>query len=173
MRVYTAMKIELSEMDLPTDVYNLCVDLKYLSLMKVGMQPSTKSRSYTERGSIWNNIVSSVTRTISSESRSVTLNFIRDIRPECIKVIKEYPEFKDCILESISGAVKGIENIMETYREDTKICSELSTMIVFMKSVLNDDQHNRSGQSTSEAINIPVKNIKLAHRAYHSQPQHL
>jgi len=122
-------------MNFPSDLYDVLFSLTFLSLIRKGKKINTSTFNFVDANS-W---LGAIIRTTNHESRHNTINFIHTVIRKTVEVIERYKNNKDLIRrlhDCIEVAISGLNELVDTYKDDPKTVAELKVCIDNMNMLL-------------------------------------
>lgn len=121
----------------PIHVNNVIVDLKIISKIKKGQKLNTNTKTIVDSSS-W---LGSFNRKFNSESRVLLLLYLNNILSEIWSIILNTKD-KDIINNICNNLVlakDGMNNLLETYKDDIGVNCKLSVILDDIDKILNHD----------------------------------
>ena len=112
---------------IPATLNDLLVKLKILSMIERGKKINMGSMSFTDSNS-W---VGALTRSLSGEGRKGLMLHLNQIIQQAIGAINEYQTTEFCVLivNHLSQAKIGIQNLTTTYQSDPSIVAQIEVCL--------------------------------------------
>jgi hypothetical protein len=139
-RVYN---LHIETIPMPQTLQELLVRLKWISNIKRGQKMNLSNLTYSDP--TW---YESFKRFVSSESRSYTIEYLKNNVTSALDIISEYRDsvFIITILEHLQNSVVGLQNLLETYKNDPEFHCRISTIIENINYQLEMNKHFISGR---------------------------
>jgi hypothetical protein len=139
---------------IPATLNDLLVKLKILSMIERGKKINMGSMSFTDSNS-W---LGALTRSLSGEGRKGLMLHLNQIVQQAISAINEYQTTEFCVLvvNHLSQAKIGIQNLTTTYQSDPSIVAQLEVCLSNIDLQLDKNLSLLEGHKP-QIIQIPHK----------------
>ena len=131
---------------IPATLNDLLVKLKILSMIERGKKINMGSMSFTDSNS-W---VGALTRSLSGEGRRGLMLHLNQIVQQAIGAINEYQTTEFCVLvvNHLSQAKIGIQNLTTTYQSDPSIVAQIEVCLSNIDLQLDKNRSLLEGHKT-------------------------
>ena len=126
----------------PNYVNNIIVELKIISKIKKGEKLNINSKSIVHSDS-W---VGSFNRSFTGESRNLLILHLERVINDTYQIIDDIndKDLLENVYKNLNLAKGGIQNLLETYKDDINITCKISVIIENVEKILkkyNDELH--------------------------------
>jgi hypothetical protein len=145
---------------IPPALRNLLTKLEYISMIERGQKPCFSDMTFVQSNS-W---LGAWKRLVSGENRKNLLFEIEQIIDRTILAIEEYAnkEYVRLLLENLSKAKTGIENLMLTYTEHPDTISNLRVHLINIDLTLKKYNFSPSQDFNKKHIEpVPIQNVSI------------
>lgn len=110
--------------DIPREIEELLVDIKYISGLPPSHKYDIKSQAYSHATSLFSRAYRSL---FTSEDKVKALNFINRTITSAILLARKYPKWQQSICRELSLLTDAITNLKHVYSGEPKFIARLST----------------------------------------------
>lgn len=128
---------------IPIPLNDLLVKLKILSMIERGKKINMGTMTFTDS----NSFLGSINRSLTGEGRKGLMIHLNQIIHQTICAINEYheTEFNKIVINHLSKAKVGIQNLITTYQEDPSIVAQIEICIANIDLQLEKNRHLLDG----------------------------
>lgn len=136
---------------IPSSLCELLTHLQYIAMTKKDQKPCIRKMNFVDS----NSTMGAIYRFFTSENHDSLVMYIEKIINQTVAALNEYQktEFLSIIMESLSEAKNGIENIITTYEKYPQTVSRLT---VCLKNIKLQLDRNSIGTTSNTHLSSPI-----------------
>lgn len=118
--------------DIPRDIEELLVDIKFIANLPTGHKYDIESQAYSHSTSLFSRLFRTV---FTREDKEKSLGFINKTVSTAIEIMKRYPTWKEFICEQLCRIGNAVTNLKHVYASEPKFVARLETLEIKLSPV--------------------------------------